>query len=210
MKKCENKKCKKLFSPRNSIQTVCSLPCAIIVSAEKAKQKESKKKELNLKLKESHKTLGDYKKDLQIEVNKIVRLIDAECTCISCGVGSAQFQAGHFRSVGAWDNLRYNLHNIFYQCSSCNDPKRKGGNVIKYRENIITLFGESQINYMDDLNVIYPSIKLNKNELLEATKTAKKIVKELTQLNKSAKLPRSTTERIYLRTKYNSELGIYI
>jgi predicted MarR family transcription regulator len=63
---------------------------------------------------------------------------------------------------------------------------------------------------MDDLNVIYPSIKLNKNELLEATKTAKKIVKELTQLNKSAKLPRSTTERIYLRTKINSELGIYI
>jgi hypothetical protein len=62
---------------------------------------------------------------------------------------------------------------------------------------------------MDDLNVIYPSVKLNKNELTEATKTAKKIVKELTQLNKSAKLPRSTTERIYLRTKYNGELGIY-
>jgi hypothetical protein len=208
MKNCENKKCKKLFSPRNSIQTVCSLPCAIIVSAEKAKQKESKKKELNLKLKESHKTLGDYKKDLQIEVNKIVRLIDQECACISCGISTGQFQAGHFRSCGGWDNLRFNLHNIFNQCSQCNN--NKSGNPIRYRENVVSLFGESQINYMDDLNVIYPSVKLNKNELLDATKTAKKIVKELTQLNKSAKLPRSTTERIYLRTKYNGELGIYL
>jgi hypothetical protein len=145
---------------------------------------------------------------LQIEVNKIVRLIDAECTCISCGSGTGQNHAGHFRAVGGWDNLRFNLHNIFNQCSQCNN--NKSGNPIRYRENIITLFGESQINYMDDLNVIYPSIKLNKNELLDATKTAKKIVKELTQLNKSAKLPRSTAERIYLRTKINSELGIYI
>jgi hypothetical protein len=207
MKNCENKKCKKLFSPRNSIQTVCSLPCAIVVSAEKAKLKESKKKELNLKLKESLKTLGDYKKDLQIEVNKIVRLIDQECSCLACGVTNAKFDASHFRGVGAWDNLRYNLHNIYSGCAQCNT--HKGGNLIKFREGIVTLFGESQINYMDDLNVIYPSIKLNKNELLECTKTAKKIVKELTQLNKSAKLPRSTTERIYLRTKYNGELNIY-
>jgi predicted MarR family transcription regulator len=74
---------------------------------------------------------------------------------------------------------------------------------------VVKTFGDLQMAYMDDLNVMYPSVKLNKDELLDATKTAKKIVKELTQLNKSAKLPRSTSERIYLRTKYNGELNIY-
>jgi hypothetical protein len=62
---------------------------------------------------------------------------------------------------------------------------------------------------MDDLNVIYPSVKLNKDELAERTKTAKKIVKELIELNKSAKLPRIAEDRIILRTKYNAQLNIY-
>jgi predicted MarR family transcription regulator len=63
--------------------------------------------------------------------------------------------------------------------------------------------------YIDDLNVIYPIVKLNKDELLERTKTAKKIVKELIDLNKCAKLPRNAEERIVLRTKYNIQLNIY-
>jgi hypothetical protein len=207
MKKCKN--CGKPFQPINSLNRACSLGCAVKLAEKKEgkmvlRQAEKQgMKDLALSLK----TLGDYKKDLQIEVNKIVRLIDQDCTCLACGVTNAKFDASHFRGVGAWDNLRYNLHNIYSGCAQCNT--HKGGNLIKFREGIVNLFGETQINYMDDLNVIYPSIKLNKNELLECTKTAKKIVKELTQLNKSAKLPRSTTERIYLRTKYNGELNIY-
>ncbi len=64
--------------------------------------------------------------------------------------------------------------------------------------------------YIDDLNVIYPSVKLNKDELAERTKIAKKIVKELIELNKSAKLPRNAEERIAFRTKYNKILDIYL
>ncbi len=205
MKKC--KSCGKQFQPSNTIQSVCGLQCALKVSAAKTKQKEVEKKKLNLKLKESLKTLGDYKKELQIEVNKIVRLIDEGCVCISCGINYGQFQAGHYRSVGGWDNLRFNLHNNFNQCAQCNN--QKSGNLVNYREGIVYTFGDSQMAYMDDLNVIYPSIKLNKDELAERTKTAKKIVKELIELNKSAKLPRTPDERIALRTKYNIQLNIY-
>jgi hypothetical protein len=63
--------------------------------------------------------------------------------------------------------------------------------------------------FMDDLNVIYPSVKLNKDELSERTKIAKKAVKELIELNRSAKLPRSADDRIELRKKYNTLLNIY-
>jgi hypothetical protein len=206
MKKCKN--CGKQFEPSNTIQSVCGLKCALKVSAAKTKQKAAEKKKLNLKLKESLKTLGDYKKELQIEVNKIVRLIDEGCKCLACGVTNAKFDASHFRGVGAWDNLRFNLHNIYSGCARCNTYQN--GNLIKFREGIIETFGDSQMDYIDDLNVIYPSIKLNKDELAERTKTAKKIVKELIELNKSAKLPRTADDRIALRTKFNKMLDIYL
>jgi hypothetical protein len=205
MKKCKN--CGKQFEPSNTIQSVCGLQCALKVSAAKTKQKEVEKKKLNLKLKESLKTLGDYKKELQIEVNKIVRLIDEGCKCLACGVTNAKFDASHFRGVGAWDNLRFNLHNIYSGCARCNTYQN--GNLIKFREGIIETFGESQMAFMDDLNVIYPIVKLNKDELAERTKIAKKAVKELIELNKSAKLPRIAEERIAFRTKFNKMLDIY-
>ena len=207
MKKC--KSCKKPFYPSKTTQSVCSLGCAVKL----AEQKEGKmvlrraEKEGIKQLAISLKTLGDYKKELQIEVNKIVRLIDEGCVCISCGINYGQFQAGHYRSVGGWDNLRFNLHNNFNQCAQCNN--QKSGNLVNYREGIVYTFGDSQMAYIDDLNVIYPSIKLNKDELAERTKTAKKIVKELIELNKSDKLPRTADERIALRTKYNAQLNIY-
>ena len=135
MKKCKN--CGKPFQPINTLNRACSLGCAVKLAEKKEgkmilRQAEKQGiKELALSLK----TLGDYKKDLQIEVNKIVRLIDQDCTCISCGSGTGQNHAGHFRAVGGWDNLRFNLHNIFNQCSQCN--KNKSANPIRYRENII-------------------------------------------------------------------------
>ncbi len=208
MKKC--KFCKKPFYPSKTTQSVCSLGCAVKL----AEQKEGKmvlrraEKEGIKQLAISLKTLGDYKKELQIEVNKIVRLIDEGCKCLACGITNAKFDASHFRGVGAWDNLRFNLHNIYSGCARCNTYQN--GNLIKFREGIIQTFGDSQMAFMDDLNVIYPSIKLNKDELAERTKIAKKIVKELIEANKSAKLPRNSEERIALRTKYNIQLGIYI
>ncbi len=205
MKKC--KSCGKEFEPSNTIQAVCGLKCALKVSAAKTKQKAVEKKQLNLKLKESLKTLGEFKKDLQIEVNKIVRLIDAECSCLACGVNNAKVDASHFRGVGAWDNLRFNLHNIYSGCARCNTYQN--GNLIKFREGIVKTFGDTQMAYMDDLNVIYPSVKLNKDELAERTKIAKKAVKELIELNRAAKLPRSADDRIELRKKYNTLLNIY-
>jgi hypothetical protein len=208
MKKC--KSCKKPFYPSKTTQSVCSLGCAVKL----AEQKEGKmvlrraEKEGIKQLAISLKTLGDYKKELQIEVNKIVRLIDEGCVCISCGINYGQFQAGHYRSVGGWDNLRFNLHNNFNQCAQCNN--QKSGNLVNYREGIVHTFGDSQMAYMDNLNVIYSIVKLNKDELAERTKTAKKIVKELIELNKSAKLPRTAEDRIALRTNYNTQLKIYL
>jgi hypothetical protein len=204
MKKC--KSCGKQFEPSNTIQSACQLKCALKLSAAKTKQKATEKKQLNLKLKESLKTLGDYKKELQVKINKIVRLIDFNCNCLACGTNKGKFDASHFRGVKAWDNLRYNLFNIYSGCAQCNTFK--DGNLIKFREGIVITFGEETINYMDDLNVIYPFIKLNKTDFSELNKKCNEIIKELNLLNTDI-IKRSIDDRIQLRKKYNNYLGIY-
>jgi hypothetical protein len=215
MKKC--KTCKEPFEPIKKIQGKC-IQCTLnrarelsIISAKKSQQRaEKQRKQANKQTRENLKSLGDYKEELQTQINKIVRLIDFGCGCISCGTKSGQFQAGHFRAVGGWDNLRYNLNNIFLQCSTCNDPKRKGGNVIKFRENLLSKFGAEYMNYLDDLNVIYPFFKWNKIELQEKTAICKEIVKELINLNEVGITPRSIYYRLELRVLYNKKVGLYI
>jgi len=203
-RKCIICNCK--FNTSDLRKKWCSPNCGYEYSKQLLDKTKSSKVELK-KIAISLKTLGEFKKDLQIEVNKIVRLIDEKCNCISCDIDYGHFQAGHYRSVGGWDNLRFNLHNNFRQCAQCNNPK--SGNLVYYREGVVKTFGESQMAYMDDLNVIYPSVKLNKDELAERTKIAKKAVKELIELNRAAKLPRSADDRIELRKKYNTLLNIY-
>lgn len=207
LKKC--KSCKAEFKQFNSLQNMCA-DCAIKkakISVKKALVKVEKKRMDEMK--ERVKKLGDYKQDLQKVVNTIVRMIDQKNPCISCGTKIGQIQGGHYRAVGGWHNLRFNLFNIFCQCSTCNDPKRKGGNVIRYRDGLIFTFGQDIMNYIDDLNVIYPFIKLQKIDLQERIKIARSIIRELIELNKSDSLPRTPEQRIELRKIYNEKLKIY-
>ena len=207
MKKCKN--CKKPFQPINSLNAACSLTCAVKL----AEQKEGKMilrqaqraevKEMAIRLK----TLGDYKKDLQVEVNKLVRLIDERCSCISCGSISGKINAGHYYSVGSRPNLRFNLMNIYLQCEHCNSYM--SGNLIEYRENLVNLAGEDHLDYLSDLKVIYKDLKLMEHEVKDAIKVAKEAVKEITKANKTDKLPRNIEQRIELRKKFNTLLHIY-
>jgi hypothetical protein len=207
MKKCKN--CKKPFQPINSLNRACSLPCAIKLSEKKEgkialrQAQRQEVKEMAIKLK----TLGDYKKELQVEINKLVRLIDEGCGCISCGTLSGKENAGHYYSVGSRPNLRFNLMNIWKQCEHCNT--HLSGNLIEYRANLVKLVGEQHLEFLSDLNVMYKDLKLMQHEVSEAIILAKQAVKEVTKLNKTDKLHRTIEQRIELRKKYNHLLNIY-
>jgi hypothetical protein len=207
MKKCKN--CKKPFQPINSLNRACSLPCAIKLSEKKEgkialrQAQRQEVKEMAIKLK----TLGDYKKELQTEINKLVRLIDQDCSCLACGAINTKVDASHFRGVQAWPALRYNLFNIYSGCAQCNTYR--GGNLIKFREGILREFGDETMNFIDDLPAIYPSLKLMQHEVIEKIQLTRELEKEITNLNKKDKLPRSINYRIELRKKYNSFLAIY-
>ena len=207
MKKCKH--CKKPFQPMKTTQSCCGLNCALKVAEKKEGKLELRRaeraelKEMAIRLK----TLGDYKKDLQVEVNKLVRLIDEGCSCLACGATNTKVDASHFRGVQAWPTLRYHLFNIYSGCAQCNSYR--GGNLLKFREGLLREFGDETMNFIDDLPTIYPSLKLMQHEVIEKIQLTREAVKDVKKLNKTDKLPRSINYRIELRKKYNSFLAIY-
>jgi 5-methylcytosine-specific restriction endonuclease McrA len=208
-KKC--KCCKELFKPTNTLQIVCSLPCALKLMPELNRLKQAKEAKVQKDiLKENVKGIGGYRTDLQKELNHIARLIDANCNCISCGYLTDAVDGGHYRSVSSDNSLRWHLMNIFLQCKRCNDPKRKGGNSAGYVDGLIKNFGRDIFEQIIDLKVQYPFIKLDIVTLKEKIAIARQIVKELKEANQVDSLPRKTDLRIELRVKFNKLLGIYL
>lgn len=112
-KKC--KQCGNQFNPYTPLQIVCSPNCALEWNQEKEVKKRVKtmKKELL--------THSDYLGLLQVVFNKYIRLRDKDKGCITCSRPFRdKFDAGHFLSVGAYPNLRFNEDNVHGQCVHCN------------------------------------------------------------------------------------------
>lgn len=104
------------------MQSVCSPRCAHRkVKADKAKGA----RELRAR-KEAIKTVPQLKKEAQRWFNKFTRLRDRGKGCYVClkpfpvGMLGGDFDAGHVRSCGSADHLRYREDNCFGECKSCN------------------------------------------------------------------------------------------
>jgi len=137
--------CKTSFNQMNSMQSVCSPKCAI----ELVRNKEKKAARSNLLArKKALKTLGEHKKDLQAIFNKFIRLRDKNEPCISCQRHhSGQYHAGHYLSVGARPNLRYEENNVHKQCAPCNN--HLSGNPINYRINLVKTLGVDVVDALE-------------------------------------------------------------
>ena len=193
------KQCGKTFKRYNTVQNIC-LDCVL----NPIKEKEKKVKAEKTKMKENLKTLSDYHKELEKEINTIVRLIDKEHNCISCGKKPKILFAGHYHSVGSKRPIRFNLLNIYGQCYSCNGEK--GGLLLEYGKGLIDNFGLAHKEFCEyDLVRNYQILKLGKDEIEKAKHIAKQIIKVLTLENKTY----SPKERIELRNKFNKMIGIY-
>lgn len=142
-KKCKH--CKEPFIPFNSTSVACSVRCAIAVA--KVSNNKKLKQELK-KRKDAAKTKGELHKEAQAVFNKFIRLRDAGQPCISCQRHhSGQIHAGHYRSVGAAIELRYNEDNVHAQCAPCNN--HKSGNAIDYRINLVKKIGVDRVDLLE-------------------------------------------------------------
>lgn len=190
-KKCRI--CKAKFEPFNSLQQVCSTSCAL-QKAQKDLQKdaERKAKEKRQWIREGRKRLksrGEWLKEAQAEFNKFVRLRDRFQPCISCGtypddsglMTGSRIDAGHYRSVGACPELRFEELNCHAQCVKCN--QHLSGNTVEYRIRLIQRIGQEAVEWVegphdpkkytvDDLKVIIAHYRRKNRELERERKAA--------------------------------------
>lgn len=200
-KKC--KFCRKEFKPFKPLQYLCSTECALALARQNGlKKMEKETKAKRKELREKTKTLSDYKRELQTEINKIVRALDYGQDCISSGrMFKENDQAGHFYSTGAHPCLRFNLWNIHSQ--SVSDNMYKSGNFGGFRDGLIIRYGEEIANWISCLPIEYKDLKLTKIEVIAATAKARILAKQI------EKRKRTTEELIQLRKQLNKSIGIY-
>lgn len=200
-KKC--KVCKEPFEPQRGLQSVCSFPCALKLAKEIERKAENKKWQSEKKaMKDKLKTATNWKQDLQVLINRIVRLIDYGQPCIATGSLNGKTNAGHYFGVGSNDTLRFNLHNIHLQSEHSNSYK--SGDTLNYQTGIEKVYGLKYLDYMNSLKGIKP-IHLSVPEIKDAITVCRGIIKEL----ESKMYIYDAPTRINLRKLYNERIGIY-
>ena len=130
-KKC--KVCKSEFQLFRTTQKVCSPNCAIALASADTRKKEKSKHT------KAKKDIKDEDRSFQIEktqrvFNAYVRLRDSRMPCISCaradeeidysGVGG-KWDCGHYKTRGAYPELRFDERNASKQCKKCNGGSGK-------------------------------------------------------------------------------------
>lgn len=146
-KKCRH--CGNKFSPFSSTQTACGLECAKALAPAITKKRIRKKAS---QYRKDNKSLPTLIKEAQKVVNEYVRLRDAKLPCISCEGVSGKMDAGHYRSVGSANHLRFNLHNINKQDYHCNCEL--SGNVTNYRIGLIKKIGIEKVEALENNNEV--------------------------------------------------------
>ncbi|MDO9345055.1 MAG: recombination protein NinG [Pseudomonas sp.] len=161
-KKCRVATCRASFVPSRMGQAVCSPACAII-DAPRHEPKARKaladieRKDIKVR-KEKLKTRADHLREAQAAVNGYVRLRDAHLPCISCDstpndgdlMTGSRWDAGHYRSVGACPELRFEPLNIHRQCVKCN--RNLSGNAVEYRIRLVQRIGAEKVAWLEGLH----------------------------------------------------------
>jgi hypothetical protein len=141
----------------------------------KKKRSNDWKKEKKV-IKETLMTKSDYLNIFQKVFNTYIRTRDNDKNCISCDkklIG--KFDAGHFFSVGAYPNLRFNENNVHGQCVHCNRDKH--GNVKEYDLRLQKLLSDKE--YSELLESRNKPLKLSIDDVKELIAIYKHKTKEL-------------------------------
>lgn len=146
-KKC--KVCKTSFTPDRPLQQVCNYQCAIeLANDRKDRLERTRKAQVRRSDKERLKTRADHLREAQAVFNSFIRERDKGQPCISCKRHhNGQYHAGHYRSIGACPELRFEPDNVHLQCSVCNN--HRSGNLIEYRINLAQKVGIERLSWLE-------------------------------------------------------------
>ena len=147
MSKC--KVCRTEFAKKSIAHKTCSVECAQeLVKTEKAAKAEKEERVVWKLRKENAKSRAEWLVETQQVFNAWIRERDKLAPCISCGRHhTGQFHAGHYRSVGAAPELRFNENNCQKQCAPCNN--HRSGNVVEYRIHLVKKIGIELVEWLE-------------------------------------------------------------
>ena len=151
-KACKNPSCGVKFTPQRLGQSVCSPVCALAikdVNKDKARKAIDQRERRDIKAaKERVKSRADYLKEAQQAFNAYIRERDALLPCVSCGRHhEGQYHAGHYRTVGANPELRFEPLNVWKQCAPCNN--HKSGDIVNYRIELVRRIGPEKVEWLE-------------------------------------------------------------
>lgn len=167
------KVCSTMFAQMNSMHSICSPKCAFKLPTINRKAAKAERQETKRRL-EAIKPRSKWQAEAQAEVNKYVRLRDAALGCISCNTHTGKMNGGHYLSVGARPELRFNVTNIHKQCERCNSYLH--GNLIPYRVELIRRIGLEAVEWLEGP---HPAQKLTVDDLKEVRNTYRAKIKAL-------------------------------
>lgn len=127
------------------MQVVCSPKCAAEYAA-KARTAAADKEHKARKV--AAKTRAEWMREAQSVFNAYIRKRDEALPCISCGRHhTGQYHAGHYLSVGARPELRFEEDNVHKQCQPCNT--HLSGNLVLYRAALIRKVGQDRVEWLE-------------------------------------------------------------
>jgi hypothetical protein len=162
VRKCAVKECRQPFVPRSMTHKACGPDCAVILGKAEAEKKAKRaaledRKQTRAEL-EARKSIPKLKKEAQRAFNRFIRTRDrrAGFTCICCDqplvwgrIGGA-VDAGHYRSTGSADHLRFDEDNCHAQRSDCN--RFGAGRAVDYRLGLIRRIGFERVEALEANN----------------------------------------------------------
>nr|WP_260679713.1 recombination protein NinG [Pseudomonas mendocina] len=153
-RKCANPACDVKFTPKIG-QKVCCWQCGLAIADQPANQKKARmaidqreRREIKVR-KQKVKRRSEYMQEAQDAFNAWIRQRDAGQPCISCGTtADVQYCAGHYRTVGACPELRFEPLNVHRQCNkNCN--LERSGNIVEYRIRLVKKIGADAVAWLE-------------------------------------------------------------
>ncbi|CAM3896691.1 Protein ninG [Pseudomonas reidholzensis] len=164
LKEVKQKTCKACggkFRPSLSTQKACGVKCALELAKKPENQQVARKaiaqrdrREIQVR-KEKLKSRSEHMREAQALFNELIRLRDASQPCISCDslpsdhdlITGSRWDAGHYRSVGACPELRFEPLNVHRQCVKCN--RNLSGNAVEYRIRLVRRIGADKVDWLE-------------------------------------------------------------
>jgi hypothetical protein len=189
-KKCSI--CRNKFEVELPKQLVCGPTCALALNVQnKAKEynKETKRLKTAFNSKDTKKQLDltqkVFNKMRKLEELKWFRDRGLEPTCISCNKPNMDWCTGHFKTVGAQGNLRFDRVNTYLQCNRYCNCGKSGNiegckNTRGYKKGLFERFGEQEAEFIIGYcETNTAPRKWDCDELIEMRKGFAKRVREL-------------------------------